>query len=73
MLTPDAEAVSVSVCVVVTAATFAVKAALVDPEDTVTLDGTVTADPLLERETTVPPLGAALLSVTVQLSVPAAE
>lgn len=73
LLTPPDEAVSVSVCVAVTAATLAVNAALVDPAETVTLDGMVTADPLLESETTRPLPDAALVKVTVQVSVPAAE
>ncbi len=38
---------------------------LVYPAMTVTLDGTVAADALLERLTTAPPLGAAPLRVTV--------
>ena len=49
----------------------AVKLALVAPEATVTDEGTVTAVLLLERLTAWPPLGAAALSVAVQLSVPA--
>ena len=43
-----------------------VKFALVLPDDTVTLDGTVATDVLLlESETTEPPDGAAALKVTV--------
>lgn len=64
---------SVSVCDEVTAETFAENAALVDPGDTVTFEGRVTAEPLLLRLTTVPLLGAAADKVTVQESVPAAE
>lgn len=72
-LTPPADAVSVSVWAEVTAETFALKAALVDPGETVTFDGTVTAEPLLDRVTTTPLLGAAPLNVTEHESVPAAE
>jgi len=69
--TPPALAVNVTVCAVLTAETVAVKLALVDPAPTVTEAGTVTAELLLARLTANPPLGAAALSVTVQLSVPA--
>ena len=72
LLTLPAVAESVSVCDEVTAATVAVKLALLAPEATVTLEGTVTADPLLDKETVIPPLDAAPLSVTVHESVPAA-
>ena len=45
---------------------FTVKFALVLPDGTVTLDGTVAADVLLlESETTAPPEGAAAVRVTV--------
>jgi len=64
-------AVNVTVCEVVTAETFAVKLALVEPEATVTEEGTEIALPLLERSTTTPFWGAAEDKVTVQLSVPA--
>lgn len=63
------EAVSVAVCTEVTEATVAVKAALVALPGTVMVAGTVTAALLLAKLTTSPPLGAAALSVTVQLSV----
>jgi hypothetical protein len=69
--TPLALAVSVTVCVVLTAETVAVKLALVAPAATVTEAGTVTALLLLARLTAKPPLSAAAFSVTVQLSVPA--
>ena len=71
MLTPPAAAVSVAVCVVVTAAAVAVKPALDAPAGTVTLPGTVTALSLLDRLTARPPVPAAPVSVTVQASVPA--
>lgn len=52
--------------VVLTLFVFTVKVARVDPAETVTLEGTVARDVLLlTRETTVPPLGAAALRVTV--------
>jgi len=64
-------AVSVAVCAEVTAETVAVKVALVALAATVTVAGTVTAELLLARLTTVPPLGAAPLSVAVHESEPA--
>ena len=69
--TPFAVAVRVTACVVLTAATVAVKFAVVALLDTVTEPGTVTTLLLLERLTLTPPLPAALLSVTVHASVPA--
>lgn len=63
------DAVSVAACAEGTEATVAVKTALVALLETVTVDGTVTAALLLARLTTSPPLGAAALNVTVQLSV----
>jgi hypothetical protein len=56
---------------VLTAAIVAVKLPVVAPAATVTLAGRLTAELLLARLTANPPLGAAPLSVTVQLSVPA--
>ena len=47
------------------------KLPVVAPAATVTLAGTVTAELLLARLTTNPPLAAAAFRVTVQLSVPA--
>jgi hypothetical protein len=44
---------------------------LVAPAGTVTDDGTVTAELLLERLTAAPFFGAAMSVVTVQVSVPA--
>ena len=64
-------AVRVTVAAVLTAETVAVKLAAVAPAATVTEAGTVTALLLLARLTTNPPVGAAALNVTVQLSVPA--
>lgn len=68
---PPALAVNVAVCPVLTDDTVAVKLPVVAPAATVMLAGTVTAELLLTRPTTNPPLAAAALSVTVQLSVPA--
>jgi hypothetical protein len=69
--TPAALAVSVTVCEVLTEETVAMKLAAVAPAVTVTVAGTVTAELLLARLTIKPPLPAAVLRVTVQLSVPA--
>ena len=44
---------------------FTVKVALVEPEGTVTLAGTVAAGLLLVRETTAPPAAAGFVRVTV--------
>ena len=55
----------------VTDDTVAVNEAEVEPEATVTEAGTVTELLLLDNVTTVPPEGAAELSVTVQASDPA--
>ena len=67
---PLALAVSVAFCVVLTAETVALKLALALPAGTVTAAGTTTALLLLSRLTANPPVGAAALSVTVQVSVP---
>ncbi|MGA3035043.1 MAG: hypothetical protein ABSD70_17285 [Terracidiphilus sp.] len=64
-------AVRVTVVAVLTAVAVAVKLALVAPDATVTDEGTVTAKLLLARLTAKPPLAAAALTVTEQLSVPA--
>jgi hypothetical protein len=64
-------AVNVTVWVVETGEATAEKLALVAPAATVTEDGTVTADILLDRLTVWPPVDAAALSVTEQLSLPA--
>ena len=63
-------AVKVAVCVVVNVETVATKFAVVAPAATVTLAGTVTAELLLARLTVKPPVRAAVLSDTLQLSVP---
>ncbi len=70
-VTLPALAVNVTVVAVVTAFTFAVKLALLVPPASATLIGTVTAELLLARFTANPLLGAAVFSVTVQLTVPA--
>jgi hypothetical protein len=69
--TPFAVAVNVTVCAVVTAVAVAEKLALVAPAATVTDAGTVTALLLLARPTANPPLAAATLIVTEQVSVAA--
>jgi hypothetical protein len=63
-------AVIVSVWAVATEATLAVNPALTAFAGTVTVLGTVTAEPLLDRLTVSPPLGAAAVSVTVHAFVP---
>jgi hypothetical protein len=55
---------------VVTELTVAVKPAVFDPDVTVTPPGTVTEVLLLTRLTANPPVAAAVLIETVQLSVP---
>ena len=62
---------SVTVCAVLTAETVAVNVEVVEPDRTVTDDGTVTAALLLEMPTVKPPLAAAAFTVTEQESVPA--
>ena len=64
-------AVKVTDCEEVDDETVAVNPALVAPDGIVTEVGTETVELLLDRLTLYPPLGAAALSVTVQLSVPA--
>jgi hypothetical protein len=68
---PLIEACRFAVCAEVTAATVAVKVALVVFVVTLTELGTVTEESLLDRLTETPPLGAGAFSVTVQESVPA--
>lgn len=67
--TLPAVAVNVAVWAVLTAETFAVNPALVEPEATVTEGGTVAAALLLDRLIVNPPLWAAAVSVRVQESV----
>ena len=64
-------AVRVTACAELTDDTVAEKLALVAAAATVTEAGTVTAELVLDRFTINPPLAAAVLSVTVQASVPA--
>jgi hypothetical protein len=68
---PPALAVSITVCAVLTDVTVAEKLAVVAPAGTVTVAGTVTAELLLPRLTASPPVTAAEVRVTAQLSVPA--
>jgi hypothetical protein len=68
--TLPALAVIVTAWTVATEDTVAVNPALLAPAGTVTVLGTVTAELLLDRLTSSPPLGAAAVSVTVQASVP---
>lgn len=63
-------AVRITVCAEVTDVAVAVKLAPMDPCGICTAAGAVTAAALLARFTVNPPTGAALLSVTVQASVP---
>jgi hypothetical protein len=65
LVVPLYEAEMVTGVAAVTALVVTVNVALLAPAATVTLEGTVAADALLERSTTTPPLGAAPLSVTV--------
>ena len=69
--TPSALAVSVTACAELTEETVAVNPALVPFAATVNVAGTVTAALLLDRLTLNPPLPAAAVKVTVQVSVPA--
>lgn len=66
-----AVAVRVADCVEVNAETVAVKVAVVALAGTVNEVGTDTTESVLTRLTTSPPVGAAVLRVTVQASVPA--
>jgi hypothetical protein len=68
---PSALAVRVTACEVLTVKIVAVKLALVAPAATVTDEGTETEELLLAKSMVKPPLPAAALSVTVQVSVPA--
>jgi hypothetical protein len=68
--TVPALAVRVTICVAFDAATVAINGALAAPAGMVMLPGIVTAEELLERETNKPPVGAAAVSVRVQISLP---
>ena len=65
---PDRVAVMMAVLSAVMVEAVAEKVAEVAPAATVTEAGTVSAALLSERETTAPPVGAALLRVTVQVA-----
>jgi hypothetical protein len=69
-VTLPAVALNVEVWVVLTPVTVAEKLALEEPAGTVTVEGTETAELLLERLTVKPPVAAAAFSVTPQESVP---
>ena len=62
-------AVTLTLVVAVTALVVTVKLALVAPATTVTLTGTVAETESSESVTTAPPLGAALVKVTVPVEV----
>jgi hypothetical protein len=70
LITLPAVAVIVTAWAVATEDTVAVNSALVAFAGTVTVLGSVTAELLLNRFTTSPPLGAERVSVTVQASEP---
>lgn len=69
-LAPPPVAISVAVCVELTAETVAENPALAAFAGTITLAGTATAVLLLARLTLSPPVGAAAAKVTVQASDP---
>ena len=69
-VTPARTAEMVAAVEAVTEAVVAVKVALLAPAATVTLAGTVAAAALLESDTTAPPVGAALVNVTLPCDVP---
>ena len=66
---PLNSAVKVTLAEAAVACADAVKMAVFCPAFTVTVEGTVTVDLLLDSETVTPPAGAATLRVTVQLAV----
>lgn len=66
---PFNDATNVALTAVVVDAAEAVKLALVCPDLTTTLAGTVTVALLLDSATVVPPVGAVALIVTVQFAV----
>jgi hypothetical protein len=65
LVVPAYEAEMVTGVATLTELEVTVNVAEVAPVATVTLAGTVAADPLLDRATTAPPVGAAPLRVTV--------
>ena len=69
LVTPAKAAEMVAVVDALTALVVMVKLALLAPAGTITLVGTVTATTLLESDTTAPPVGAALVRVTVPCEV----
>ena len=69
-VTPARTAEMVVAVEAVTEAVVAVKVALLAPAATVTLAGTVAAAASLESDTTAPPVGAALVKVTLPCDVP---
>ena len=66
-MTPPADAVTIAEVELVTEPALAEKVALVEPAGTVTEAGTVRAALLLLNDTTCPPVGAALVWLTVQV------
>ena len=64
-----ADAVMDGVVILPTACVVTVKLTVVDPAGTVTVNGTVAAELLLDRDTTAPPVGAGAASVTVPVDV----
>jgi uncharacterized membrane protein YjdF len=67
---PFSEAVTVAVWFVEIVPAVAVNVAVVEPDATVTVPGTVSAPTLLDSPTATPPVPAALDSVTVQVDPP---
>lgn len=70
LVTPARTAEMVAAVVVAGAVVVAVKVALVAPAATVTLTGTVATAALLDSATTAPPVGAALVRVTLPCELP---
>jgi hypothetical protein len=65
LVVPPYEAEIITCVELVTALVLTIKVVLLAPAATVTLAGTIAADPLLESETPAPPVGAAPLRLTV--------